>query len=127
MRNAGIWGAVLLASPLSVSMPATAADAIAAYGDFYVRSSLIAKCDAAQDAATRAFLATGDGLQRAALEEFWAEIDAVNPTHHRENRLRAEEMLQQERERRDHEIEVRIRDRGCEELRSLLRPTDHSP
>jgi hypothetical protein len=96
------------------SMPAAAADAIAAYGEFYVRSSTIAKCHPAQHAATRTFLATGEALQRAALEEFWAEIDAVNPTHHRENRIRAEEMLQQERAARDGDIDAQIKDRGCE-------------
>ena len=113
MRAAAIRIVLILAG----SAPAAAADAIAAYDDFYVRSSIIAKCRPAQDAATRAFLATGEALQRAALEEFWAEIDAVNPTHHRENRLRAEEMLQQEREARDGEIDAQIRDKGCEELR----------
>lgn len=110
MRSAGIGVALILAS----SVPVCAADAIAAYGEFYVRSIIMQKCHRTEDAQTRAFLATGEALRRAALEEFWAEIDAVNPTHHRENRIRAEEMLQQERERRDGNIAAQIRDRGCE-------------
>ena len=89
---------------LAAAVPARAADAISAYGEFYVQSGVIAKCAAPQDAATRALLAKGDGLRRAALEEFWSELDAVNPTHHRENGLRAQEMLQQERAKRDADI-----------------------
>ena len=111
MRGAWIGVALLLAG----SVPVSAADSIAAYGKYYFRSSIMQKCHPVQDAATRAFLAKGEGLQRAALEEFWAEIDAVNPTHHRENRIRAEEMLQQERAARDVEIDAQIRNKGCEQ------------
>jgi hypothetical protein len=109
LRAAWIGVALVLAG----SVPTAAADAIAAYGEFYVRSSIIMKCHPAQDEADRAYLAKGEALRRAALEEFWAEIDAVNPTHHRENRLRAEEMLQKERAGRDDEIDVQIKNKGC--------------
>jgi hypothetical protein len=110
LRALGIGVALLLAG----SAPTAAADAIAAYGEFYVRSSIIAKCHSTQDEADRTYLAKGEALRRAALEEFWAEIDAVNPTHHRENRLRAEEMLQQGRAGRDDEIDAQIKNKGCE-------------
>ena len=126
MRSAGLAIALLLAG----SLPAASADAIAAYGEFYVRATVIAKCQTSQDAGAPAFPRTGEALQHAALEEFWAEIDAVNPTHHEENGLRAEELLQQERERRDAQIEAQIRSGACTVLRRQMPappvPGDHS-
>ena len=105
------WIGVALS--LAGSLPAAGADAIATYGEFYVSSAMIAKCHWALDESGRASLAKGEILRRAALEEFWAEIDAVNPTHHRENGLRAEEMLQRERATRDAQIDARIKNGGC--------------
>jgi hypothetical protein len=110
LRRAGIFVALLLTG----TGASGAVDAVAAYGEFYVQSALMAKCRPQQDAGASAFLAQGDGLRRAALEEFSSELDAVNPTHRRENRLRAEEMLRQERVKRDAEIAARIQNYGCD-------------
>jgi hypothetical protein len=118
VKAAWIGVALILAG----AIPAAGADAIAAYGEFYVRTSTIAKCHRSGDEADQATVAKGETLRRAALEEFWAEIDAVNPTHHRENGLRAQEMLQQERAARDVEIDARIRDKGCAQATGENRP-----
>ena len=117
MRSIPIGVALLIV----LSAPARAADAIAAFDEYNIRQAIILKCHPGQDAADRAYLAGGAALRRAALQEVWSEFDAVNPTHHRENGTRAEEMLQQSRAARDFDIDEQIRNYGCAWLDSTRR------
>jgi hypothetical protein len=117
LRSTLIGVALLIA----VSAPVSAADAIVALDEYNVRSAIILKCHPGQDAADRAYLAKGDAVRRAALQQLWAEFDAVNPTHHKENGIRAEEMLQQQRAARDFDIDEQIRNYGCNWLNSSRR------
>ena len=117
MRAVSLGIALLLMG----SAPVLAVDAIAAFDEFYGRSAIIVKCHADEEPASVAFLAAGEDLRRAALQEFWAEFDAVNPTHHRKNRLRAEEMLRNLRAAREAAADAEIRAYGCDRLTSSAR------
>jgi hypothetical protein len=97
----------------AVSASAVAADALAAFDDFNVRNFIILKCHRGQDAADRAFLAKGETLRRAALEQLWAQLDAADPAHHAENGKKAGDMLQRQRAARDFDIDEQIRNYGC--------------
>jgi len=106
-------GAALLMAAMG---PASAVDALAALDTYNFQSAIILKCHPGQNAAERAYLANGEALRKAALAEVASEFDAVNPTHRRENRLRAEETLQEKRAARDYDVDEQIRNYGCDWL-----------
>jgi len=98
---------------VAISAPAVAADAVAAFDDFNVRNLIILKCHRGQDAADQAFLAKGDALRRAALQQLWAQLDASDPAHHAENGKKADDTLRRQRAARDFDIDEQIRNYGC--------------
>jgi hypothetical protein len=118
---------VLRSAPIGVALligfaaPAGAADAITSLDEYDVKSAIILNCHPSQDAADRAYLARGEALRRAAVQELRSEFNAVNPTHDRENGIRAEKELERKHAARIFDIQEQIRNYGCAWLDSSRR------
>jgi hypothetical protein len=99
---------------IAASSPAGAAETMGTpLDDYNIRRAIILKCHQGQDAADRAFLAKGDALRRAALEQLWAQLDAADPLHHNENGKKADDMLQLRQAARDFDIQEQANEYGC--------------
>jgi hypothetical protein len=109
-RPAALTGVALL---IAVPARASAADAMAAFDDFSVRSAIILKCHQSQDAADRAYLSKGDSLRRAASAELKSKLDASDPAHKAENTKKADDTLAHQLEARSFDIDEQIRNYGC--------------
>src|SRR6266545_3090646 len=79
-RVAPVWRAPMIGVVLLIGLaaPAAAADSLTSLDEYDVRSAIILNCHPGQNAADRAFLAKGDALRRAALQQLWAQLDAAD-------------------------------------------------
>jgi hypothetical protein len=97
----------------TVPARAAAADAMAAFDDFSVKSAIILKCHPSQDATDRAYLSKEALLRRAASAELKSKLDASDPTHKLQNAKKAEDTLAHQIEARSFDIDEQIRNYGC--------------
>jgi hypothetical protein len=100
-------------APAGAAGVAGAVDAISAFDEFNIRNFIIVKCHRGQDATDQQFLAKGENVRRAALEQLWAQLDAADPAHHAENGKKADDMLLRQRTARDFDVDEQIRNYGC--------------
>ena len=116
---------VAVSPPAGAAGVARAVDALAAFDEFNIRNLIILKCHRGQDAADQAFLAKGDSVRRAALEQLSTQLDAADPAHHAENEnaKKADDMLRSQRAARDFDIDEQIRNYGCAWLDGQLIPS----
>ena len=119
MRSLSRSALVGLALFIAGSVPAGAAgvapavDALSAFDEFNIRNFIILKCHPGQGPADQAFLAKGENVRRAALEQLWGQLDAADPAHHAENGKKAEDTLRRQRTARDFDIDEQVRNYGC--------------
>jgi hypothetical protein len=108
-----------------LTAPAHAADALAAFDDFSIKSAIIQKCHVSQSAADRAYLAKRANLKRAAATALKAKLDAADPAHSSENARKAEEELAHQLDARSFDIDEQIRNYGCPWLDGQLYSAGH--
>jgi hypothetical protein len=109
----GLAALVAISAPAGAAGVASAVDALAAFDEFNIRNFIIVKCHRGQDATDQQFLAKGENVRRAALEQLWTQLDAADPAHHAENVKKADDMLRSQRAARDFDIDEQIRNYGC--------------
>ena len=105
--------------------PAHAADAMAAFDEFSVKSAIISKCHLSQSATDRAYLAKGEAIKRAATETLKAKLDASDPAHKPENAKKADDELAHQLDARSFDIDEQIRNYGCQWLDGQLYTSGH--
>lgn len=105
---------------IAASAPVRAADAMMSLDDYDVRRAIILQCHMTQSAADMAFLARGEALDRAALAQLRAQLDASDPAHRNENAKKADDALQTKRAARDYDISEQVRNYGCAWLEGKL-------
>jgi hypothetical protein len=108
-RRTGVGFALLIAG----ASPVRAADAMMNFDDYNVRSAIILRCHMTQSAADIAYLAKGEAMRRAALEQLRAQLDAADPARRNENVKKAEDMLRLQSSARDYDISEQVRNYGC--------------
>lgn len=93
-----------------------AEDSLAEFDDFTLRSFTILKCHPSQDAADRAHFAREQEVRRSALQKYWAQLDAINPSRHEENGKLAQQTLERRTAAHDRFIESQVTEYGCDWL-----------
>lgn len=109
-----------MALTLVLYQPAKAADAMAEFDEYNLRSFAILQCHASQSAAEQVFMAKAESVHKAAHEQLWARLDAINPARHDENGRRAEQTLKLRREAHDRFIQSQVIEYGCDWLDSSM-------
>jgi hypothetical protein len=110
---------------MAVATPSWAADALAAFDEFSIKSAIIQKCHISQSASDRAYLAKGESLKRAAATALKAKLDASDPAHRSENAKKAEDELAHQLDARSYDIDEQIRNYGCPWLDGQLYSAGH--
>ncbi|HYM04588.1 MAG TPA: hypothetical protein VET85_16660, partial [Stellaceae bacterium] len=104
---------------------AHAADPMAAFDEFSVKSAIISKCHLSQSAADRAYLAKREAVKRAAATALKAKLDTSDSAHKTENAKKAEDELEHQLAARSFDIDEQIRNYGCQWLDGQLYTSGH--